>query len=428
MTSNLHRTRTLAFAAVLHAFTHIYQVALMPLYLPIVKDLQLGGEGQATMLVTVMLVAYFGPAYPVGALADKFSRTKLLGWGLLLNALAFIGLSFAPNYPVALLCVAVSGLGGSFFHPSATALVAQLYPVGTGRALGWLGVGASLGFFVGPLYSGWRAEMTNNWRTPVFELGVLGVVMAGVFAWVAKEAHSESPASPQPRAVPATARMFHSRAAWLLFVVAALAFGLRDFAGHGMASLGSLFLQKAHSFSVKEVGAALGAMYLLSAFSNPIFGHFSDSGRIRWTCAVLVVSAVLIGLYPHLPRGGLVPVFLVYGFFLMASYPMVEAALMESVPDAVRGRVFGLFITIGGMVGNLSHALAGRLVENLGARAADPHSYFTVYATLSGLMVLSLAGLACLHFLRRLETASRAAATSGAAVLGAAARGHSATS
>jgi len=422
-----HRTRTLALAAVLHAFTHIYQVALMPLYLPIVKDLRLAGEGQATLLVTVMLVAYFGPAYPVGVLADRFSRTKLLGWGLLLNAVAFIGLSFAPDYAWALVCVAVSGLGGSFFHPSATALVAQLYPVGTGRALGFLGVGASLGFFVGPLYSGWRAEMTDNWRTPVLELGVLGVVMTGVFAWAAKGACTEVAATAQARPVPAPARMFNSRTAWVLFIAAALAFGLRDFAGHGMASLGSLFLQKAHAFSVKEVGAALGAMYLLSALSNPVFGHFSDSGRLRWTCGVLLASAGIIAIYPHLSRGGLVPVFLVYGFFLMASYPMVEAALMESVPDAVRGRVFGLFITMGGMVGNLSHALAGRLVEGLGPRAADTHSYFNVYATLSGLMILSLTGLACLHFLRRSEKAASASAASTQTVLGTTGSEQSAT-
>ncbi len=416
MNTDPHRTRTLALAAVLHAFTHIYQVALMPLYLPIVADLKLAGEGQATLLVTVMLVAYFAPAYPVGVLADKFSRKKLLGLGLLINALGFIGLAFAPNYPAALACVALSGFGGSFFHPAATSLVAKLYPVGTGRALGLLGVGASFGFFVGPLYSGWRAEMTGNWRAPVLELGVLGVVMAGVFAWMASETQPANDTTASANGPSPSVKLFPNAMVLIVFMAAAFAFGVRDFAGHGMASLGSLFLQKAHRFSVKEVGAALGGMYLLSAFSNPLFGHLSDRGRIRWTCAVLIVAAVIIGIYPHLPRGGLVPAFLVYGFFLMASYPMVEAALMVSVPDAVRGRVFGFFITIGGMVGNLSHALAGRWVQGLGERAHETASYFNVYAGLSCLMLFSLLGLACLHALRRVETTLAGGTTSPAAV------------
>ncbi|MBI3878262.1 MAG: MFS transporter [Verrucomicrobia bacterium] len=400
----------------LHAFTHIYQVALMPLYLPIVADLKLAGEGQATLLVTVMLVAYFGPAYPVGALADKFSRKKLLGLGLLINALGFIGLAFAPSYPIALACVALSGFGGSFFHPAATSLVAKLYPVGTGRALGLLGVGASFGFFVGPLYSGWRAEMTCNWRAPVLELGVLGVVMAAVFAWMASETKPGSDTTAPANGPSPSVKLFPNTTVLVVFMAAAFAFGVRDFAGHGMASLGSLFLQKAHGFSVKEVGAALGGMYLLSAFSNPFFGHLSDRGRIRWTCAVLIVAAVIIGIYPHLPRGGLVPAFLVYGFFLMASYPMVEAALMVSVPDAVRGRVFGFFITIGGMVGNLSHALAGRWVQSLGERAHETHSYFNVYAGLAGLMLFSLLGLVCLHALRLVEMTLPGGTTSAATV------------
>src|SRR5262245_52834095 len=153
-----HRTRTLWLAGALHAFTHVYQVALMPLYLLIQRDLKLASVGQATLLVTVMMAGYFIPAYPMGVAADRFSRKKLLGFGLLINALAFVWLSRAPDYPTALLAVFLTGVGGSFFHPAATAMIARLYPVGTGKALGFLGIGASVGFFVGPLYAGWRAK------------------------------------------------------------------------------------------------------------------------------------------------------------------------------------------------------------------------------------------------------------------------------
>src|SRR4051812_40243435 len=80
-----HRTRTLILVIVLHAFTHVYQVALMPLYLPIRDSLHLSGVEQATLLLTVMYVAYFLPSYGMGILADRFSRKKLLAWGLAVN-------------------------------------------------------------------------------------------------------------------------------------------------------------------------------------------------------------------------------------------------------------------------------------------------------------------------------------------------------
>src|SRR6185436_10576218 len=182
-----NRGRTLFLAAVLHAFTHIYQMALVPLYLPIQKFFHRHSVDDATLLVTALLVAYFLPSYPMGVLADRFSRKKLLSYGLLINALGFLCLAFAPNYPMAIACVIMAGVGGSFFHPAATALVARLYPGNTGRALGFLGIGASVGFCVGPLYAGWRAQMMGDWRWPVAELGIFGLVMAGLFAWLAEE-------------------------------------------------------------------------------------------------------------------------------------------------------------------------------------------------------------------------------------------------
>ena len=92
-----------------------------------------------------------------------------------------------------------------------------------------------------------------------------------------------------------------------------------------------------------------------------------------------------------------------YGFFFMASYPVTEAALMESVPDAVRGRVFGLFITFGGLIGNLSHWLIGAYVKNLGVRANEPTAYYAAYAVLAGAILVSLLGLPCMRAIRKRE-------------------------
>src|SRR3954468_20740486 len=157
-----HEIRTLWLCGVLHAFTHLYQVALLPLYFLIQKDLRLAGVEGATLLVTVMMAAYYLPSYYMGGLADHWNKRKLLAWGLALNGLGFVALSQARSYPVALLCVIISGIGGSTYHPAATALIAHLFPQKTGKALGLLGIGASVGFFVGPYYAGLRAA-TVGW-------------------------------------------------------------------------------------------------------------------------------------------------------------------------------------------------------------------------------------------------------------------------
>ena len=82
---------------------------------------------------------------------------------------------------------------------------------------------------------------------------------------------------------------------------------------------------------------------------------------------------------------------------------MIEAALMESVPDAVRGRVFGFFITIGGLTGNLSHWIVGGWVQKLGDAAHSPANFYPMYTLLGLFIFLSLAGLPCLHAIRKRE-------------------------
>jgi len=401
-----HQTRTLWLTGVLHACTHLYQVALMPLYLLMQRDFGFQNVSQVTLLLTVLMVACFGPSYPIGVLADRLNRKRLLGFGLAVNGLGFIALALAPGYAWALAAAAVAGFGGSFYHPAATAMIARLFPRSTGRALGLVGIGASVGFFLGPLYTGWRAALLEPalgaaaWRRPVLELGLMGLLVAALFAWLADQ-ERPAPATEQPatRAEP----IFPTSAVWLFFGAFCLLFSLRDFAGASMGSLGSLFLQNAHGYDPKWAGLALSAIFPAGAISNPLFGGLSDGGRKRWGVLLLLVATAMILLLPHVPPRWTFPVFVVYGFFFLASYPITEAALMEAVPDAVRGRVFGLFVTVCGVIGNLSHWVVGAQVKRLGAAAHIPGAYVPLYNCLGLLVLCSMAGLLCLDPIRRRE-------------------------
>src|SRR5690606_30310110 len=149
-------------------------------------------------------------------------------------------------------------------------LVARLYPKETGSALGKVGIGAALGFFLGPIYAGWRGGMAG-WRQPILELGVAGLIGAILFVLLARE-QPVQPKTGSTHDSKIPVKLFAVSMILFFFLGASAAFCFRVFAGSGMASLGSLFLQPAHGFDVRQTGQTLSCIYLAPVISNPIFG------------------------------------------------------------------------------------------------------------------------------------------------------------
>ena len=80
------KTRTLVLLTALHFFTHLYHVALLPLFLEIQAGFNLSSTDEATLLLTVLMLAYYAPSYLAGVLADRLNRRILLALGLALGA------------------------------------------------------------------------------------------------------------------------------------------------------------------------------------------------------------------------------------------------------------------------------------------------------------------------------------------------------
>ena len=69
---------------------------------------------------------------------------------------------------------------------------------------------------------------------------------------------------------------------------------------------------------------------MAAVISNPVFGKLSDRHRTGWILAVMSLAGLSAAAYPFLPAGALIPGLVVYGFFFMACYPMIEAALKKN--------------------------------------------------------------------------------------------------
>lgn len=389
------RRLTLTLCGVLHGFTHAYMVLMVPLVFQIQQDFGLSSLSRAMSLLAVLAMSYCLACLPAGVMADHMSRRTALAAGLFLNGLAFVALSQCRVFGLAVAVVAFAGVAGGLYHPAANALVVGLYPSRPGRAIGFVGMGAALGFAFGPWFGGWRGGQAG-WRQPCLELGLAGMAVAVAFACLAKD-----PTDP--------ARASRSRADSVplapvlgVFVLISLMFSLREFGGLGIKPLTTVFLQRVHAFTEAHTGRCFAYMSLTALIANPLFGALSDGRhRLRVAALVLVASGLSVCAVPWVPRAWVIAPLAGAEFFLLASFPVMEAALAESVPDRLRGRVLGLFITVGGVIGAAAPVVVGLLADGLGDQTTRQPAYRGAFALLGVCVALSSVGLLVLRAFRR---------------------------
>jgi MFS family permease len=392
---------TLALTTLLHAFTHAYGVMLVPLYLLIVADLKLTGVKQAALVVTIYGLVYALFSFPAGVLADRMNRKTLLGLGLIANAAAVMAMGLTHQYAPLIALGVVAGLAGTIFHPAANALVPAHYPRNPASAIGMLGIGSGIGFFVGPQFAGWRAEAGGwgwngmaDWQRPCVELGAVGIVFGLIFLLVAREVRTPrksngngADAAAMPTRVPLGSD--------LRWKVLACAFVLcaRDFAGLASLSLASIYFQKALGFSVKQAGFILGATMLTTIVVNPLIVLFTPGKRrLPALATILILGGAVIACVPFVGASMVLPVLCVYQVFHLGSYAVSESAMLERVSPDVRGRVIGLFLTWAGSVAATGPWVMGYWTDGLGDAARSPSGYVAPFGTLGALLCVSSLG------------------------------------
>jgi len=381
---------TLALSTVLHLFTHAYGVMLVPLYLLMVNDLHLKGVRAAALVVTVYGVTYNLFSFTAGKLADGYDRRVLLSVGLLGNSVAIVMMGMTHHYWMVMLLSVIAGLFGTLFHPTANALVSAHYPRSPGMAIGLLGIGSGLGFYIGPRFAGWRADLPAPtylhiaaWQRPLVELGTLGIITAILYLLFAKETARIQMAR---RAHVELGRNLRRKMIWI-----SLTLGCRDFAGVSAVSLIGIFLQKARGMDARETGRFVGVMMLGSMIVNPLLVYFSPCRRrLPVLIALLASSGIMLMAIPFAPLAITLAALALFEALHLGCYAVGDAAMLERVPDQLRGRLTGMFLALAGTVASLGPWVVGFYADRLGVHGADPRAYVPLFVCNGALLLIAI--------------------------------------
>ncbi|WP_161812513.1 spinster family MFS transporter [Steroidobacter agaridevorans] len=271
---------------------------------PIQDDLQVtdGQLGRISGLYFALFYCLI--SIPVGWLADRTNRVRVLSFACALWSAATVACGFSSTYPQLVAARMAVGVGEAGGVPPSYAIISDYFAPGTrGTALGLFNLGPPLGQALGVAF-GASIAAAYSWRSAFVVLGAVGVVTAlAVYLFVRepergrldfKPSAVQSPLAMEKAGFYETVAMFFSRPV-LVFV--SLACGATQFVTYASLNFTTLFLMREKGMTLNEV-AVYYALLIGIGISAGMYasGRLIDKFAPRGKHAYAMVPAVGLAL------------------------------------------------------------------------------------------------------------------------------------
>src|SRR5687768_3569591 len=131
-------------------------------------------------------------------------------------------------------------------------------------------------------------------------------------------------------------------------------------------------------------------MMLIAVTANPLAVWLTGAARrLSSLSFILFIAGAVLVCVPYVPVQWILPVLALLQVFHLGSYAIGEAAILERVVPAVRGRVVGIFLTLAGTWASSSSTIVAAWTDWLGPAATRPAGYNLPFAILGIMMAIS---------------------------------------
>lgn len=281
---------------------------------PIQDSLNLSDSQLGLISGLYFAVFYCFIAIPVGWLADKTNRVKVLSIACAIWSAATIACGLAKTYPQLVIGRMAVGVGEAGGVPPSYAIISDYFPPGRrGTALGIFNLGPPLGAALGIAFGAGIAA-TYSWRHAFIILGAVGLVAAAVLLLVVREPKqggldkayvapdseaSEGEVVVEQSGFIETLKMFFTTPSLLLI---AFGSGATQFVTYGLTNFTTLFLMREKSMTMSEVGVyyALVVGIAMSAgifISGRLIDRFTQTSRQAYALLPAISLTIAVPLY-----------------------------------------------------------------------------------------------------------------------------------
>ena len=349
----------LALLTTAYVLSYVDRTIVSLLVGPIKADLVLS-DTQFSLLGGLAFALFYSTlGIPLGWVADRGDRRRLIAVGIALWSVMTILCGLAPSFAWLFAARVGVGIGEAALSPAAYSLIAELYPAErVGRALAVYGSGVYLGIGFSFLFGGALVDaLGDDWRMVFVIVGAPGLLLAAFVALRLPEARRGPAAVPQASAPLAP----HLRRAWRFLALHFAGFSMLTLAFNGyMAWLAEHFL-RAFAWAKTDSGLAIGAVVLVAGIAGMLAGGAASDGLRARGDARGALTAALAGAALLVPLPLIVTTTGSAALSLAAFAPLVflsafcfgpaVVSLQLATPPPLRARVSAMYLLVVNLTG-----------------------------------------------------------------------------
>jgi MFS family permease len=365
---------------------------------PLRKEFSLS-DFQLGLIAGAFTVVYALAGIPLGRMADTGSRSKIMGWGLIVWSLFTAAAAGSWNFVTFLLTRVGVGIGEASYAPAANSLIGDLFPANKrSRAVGVFMLGLPIGLLLAFFTVGAMVRAFESWRAPFVIAMVPGLIIA-LFMFMIREpergAADAGTSSQEPIANPIKKVLSIPTMWWI--IVAGIA---ANFAAYATNTFMVPLMQRYFGLALEPAAIATGIIVGVTGLIGLLVGGWladkahqrSERGRLMLGAISLALSAVLtwyaLTRFDDFDVTPFIGVFalgwLLQYFYYISLYPAIQDVVEPRLRATAVAVFFAALYLLGGAFGPMVMGYVSDIYAN-GAMLAEGATELNEFHRAAGL-------------------------------------------
>jgi len=346
-----YQVRVLAVLALINFVNFADRQAIPPL-VPLLRDEFSLSSTQISYIQIVLQAVLALASIPFGFFADRFSRSRIIAYGVIFWSFATIATSHVHSFAMLLLARGLVGIGEAAYAPAAQSMISGAFSAASrARAQALFAVGMLAGGTAGQAIGGLIGN-SWGWRAAFYVIGIPGLLLS--FAILRVE---EPPRGPKSEAVPI--RSLLRVPAFVTLLVSGV---MVTFASVAFITWGTDFVVRYKNFSLKEAGVSLGPTLLVAALLGVLTGgaladilqkKFAYGRILTVALGFLFAAPFILWAITTEEKLMIVVAFFTGGYFMSWYHGPVTAVIHDLMPPRAHASSVGVYMFVTQMFGGI---------------------------------------------------------------------------